>query len=63
MSDLDVSEIVLENIPVVLSLVEAIKVVINSKPGDKEQLNALETAAEAIKQRLDEIKFPSESNG
>lgn len=57
---LDDTSIVTDSIPVVLALVTAITNVVNAKEDAAKQLDALETAAEAVKKRLDEIKFGNE---
>ncbi len=53
------TEIAIGSIPVVLSLVEAITKVVNAKEDAAAQLDALQTAAEAVKYRMDQLKFPN----
>lgn len=54
-------EIAEGSIPVVLALVAAVTKIVNAKEDTATQLDALETAAEAVKRRLDQLKFPNES--
>jgi hypothetical protein len=49
-----------ESVPVVLSLVSAITQIVNARDDRVAQLDALNTAAEAVKRRLDELKFAGE---
>lgn len=50
-----------ESIPVVIALALAITKVVEAKTDSAAQLDALQTAAEAVKRRMDQIKFPNES--
>ncbi len=54
-------EVAEDAIPIVRSLITAI-VRIAVADGEEEQLAALQTAAEAVKARMDELKFPNEPN-
>ncbi len=54
------SEIAEGSLPVLLVLIGAITKIVNAKDDAAEQLNALETAAEAIKLRADQLLFPDE---
>ena len=59
--DIDASDIALENIPIVLALLTAIIKIVNAKEDERKQLDALQDAAEAVKERMDEVKFPEEA--
>ncbi len=54
-------DVAIDSIPVVLALALAITKVVNAKEDAAAQLDALQTAAEALKARMDELKFPTES--
>ncbi len=54
------TEIAIGSIPAVLSLVEAITKLVNAKEDPAAQLDALQTASEAVKLRMDQLKFPDE---
>ncbi len=47
-------------VPVVAALALAIAKIVDGNSSAAEQLDALETAAEAVKARMDAIKFPDE---
>ncbi len=55
-----VSEIATDTIPVVLSLISSVAKIINSQGDTFAERDALMSAAEAVKRRLDELKFPNE---
>lgn len=61
LKDIDASDVAVESIPIVLALLTAIVRVINAKEDPQKQLDALMSAAEAVKERMDEVKFPNES--
>lgn len=61
MTIFDDVEVTAESIPVILALVKAISAIVNAKEDASKELDALETAAEAVKKRADQLKFPSES--
>lgn len=56
-----VAEIAGESIPVILVLVGAIAKILSAKGNSAAQLDALQTAAEAVKAQMDKLKFPNES--
>jgi len=62
MSIEDDLKIASEAIPVVAALAVAIAKIVDGKASSAEQLDALQTAAEAVKARMDALKFPNESN-
>jgi hypothetical protein len=47
-------------IPVVAALAMAIAKIVDGSASEAEQLDALQTAAEAVKARMDALKFPNE---
>lgn len=58
---IEAAKIGVETVPLVLALVGAITQVVNAQQDPDAQYDALATAAEAIKKRMDELKFPEES--
>ncbi len=58
-----VEKALLEEVPVVLALANTISRYIDAKDDEGKQLEALLIGAEAIKRRLDQLKFPTESEG
>jgi hypothetical protein len=48
-------------IPVVVALATAISKVMDQNATPEVQLDALQTAAEAVKRKMDQLKFPNES--
>lgn len=59
---IDTEDLAAESIPVVLALVLAIIRLAKAKEDPQKQLDALMDAAEAVKERMDEVKFPNEVN-
>ena len=53
----DIEGVTAESLPTILLLIGAIIKLANSGKDEAAQLDALESAAEAVKARLDEIKF------
>jgi len=56
-----IEKALLEEVPVVLALANTISRYLDAKDDEEKQLEALLIGAEAIKRRLDQLKFPTES--
>ena len=50
-----------ESLPVVIELVATLAKIVNANGDKTAELDALESAAEALKLRMDQLKFPNES--
>jgi hypothetical protein len=59
--DIVIAGRIAQTLPVILALVKAIEVLVSTDSDSKAQLAAMETAAEAMKLRMDQLKFPAEA--
>lgn len=58
----DDMKVAADAVPIVAALAVAIAKLVDGTATAQDQLDALETAAEAVKAKMDALKFPNEAN-